>query len=154
MHSFTIYRTLFVHSIPVKPQVTCWALSFSHRNFTNILIVFITAFAYLSYELPKKYKNSRSQIQLSKIFKEIELAKFEGANRAGKVFPFETDYNTARRGRHLKGLKWLKWSRSDHMPVFHIYVSTHFHVFSMFYSAISTPNYLIVFDDIPMCIAL
>ena len=31
-------------------------------------------------------------IQLSKILKEIELEKFESLNRAGKVFPFETDY--------------------------------------------------------------
>ena len=66
-----------------------------YAYFTYILIVFITAFAYLSYELPKKYKNSQSlcQIQVSKILKKIELEKFEGLNRAGKVFPFETDYN-------------------------------------------------------------
>ena len=50
------------------------------------------------WKLPKKYKNRRNlcQIQLSKILKKkIELEKFEGPNRAGKVFPFETDYSRA-----------------------------------------------------------
>ena len=101
-----------------------------YANFTYVVIVFIISFAYLKYKLLKKHKNSWNlcQIQLSKNLQDIELEKFEGLNRAGKVFPFEIDYHSSPEFKFLDIAPklivkpgWMILSKTTHFLIFQFF---------------------------------